>query len=97
MKSLPRPLALAGALVLFLSALTGCETADGGGSGATSVYYGTGFYDPWYYGTYHDHGDIIVTPPPGRPTHPIARPPVAGPRPTPMPSIPSTPRPAMRR
>ena len=48
-------------------------------------------------GDYHDHGDIIVTPPDRpdsgpRPEHPIARPPASSPRPTPMPSIPSAPR-----
>lgn len=99
-------------LVLTLGLFTGCESTDGGGNASGSVYYGVGFYDPWYYGDYHDHDDIIVTPPPGErppggtgahPEHPIARPPPAAPapRPTPMPSIPSASRPmarpAMRR
>jgi len=71
--------------------LSGCESTDGGDvSGA--MYYGTGFYDPWYYGAYYDSPDVIVTPPPARPSHPIATPPPSfGPRPTPMPSIPSRP------
>jgi hypothetical protein len=86
------------AAVFTLAVFTGCEsTGDGNVSG--SVYYGVGFYDPWYYGDYHDHGDIIVTPPsdrPGsgaRPEQPIARP---SPAPRPTPSIPSSPRPMSR-
>ena len=69
-------------LVLAFGVFTGCESTDGGGSSQVSgsFYYGVGFYDPWYYGDYHDHGDIIVTPPPDgsgpsnppRPEHPIA-------------------------
>lgn len=90
------------ALVLALIAFPGCESTDSGGSVSGSVYYGVGFYDPWYYGGYYDDVDIIVTPPdrpepPPRPTHPIA----PAPAPRPMPSIPSAPRPmprpAMRR
>ena len=92
------------ALMLSLAALTGCESMDDGSTHtSTSVYYGVGFYDPWYHGHYDDDYDVIVTPPPERPgsdprpSHPIARPPAsAGPRPTPMRSIPSAPRPAPR-
>lgn len=80
----------------------GCESTGGGGSSVSGgMDYGTDWYGPWYYDGYHDHGDIIVTPPPAqpelpaRPEQPIYHPPA--PRPTPMPSIPSTPRPAMRR
>jgi hypothetical protein len=53
-------------LGLALAAFTGCESTHGGVSSQVggSFYYGVGFYDPWYYGDYHDHGDIIVTPPP---------------------------------
>ena len=81
-----------------LALVTGCESTDSGGANVSGgVYYGVGFYDPWYYGGYHDDGDIIVRPParpdrPGsgpRPEQPIARPPTTSPRPTPMPSIPS--------
>jgi hypothetical protein len=85
------------AVVFVLGMFTGCESTDGGGSGSVSAYYGTGFYDPWYYGGYYDHDDIVVTPPagrPARPEQPIYRP--SAPRPTPMPSIPSTPRPMAR-
>ena len=88
------------AFALFV--FTGCESTDT--SGSASVYYGAGYYDPWYYGGYYDDPDLIVTPPdkpsspPLEPSHPIALPPSSSmPRPTPMPSIPSTPRPAMRR
>ena len=100
------------AAVLFaLGVFTGCESTDGGGSVSGGVYYGTGFYDPWYYGGHYDHDDIVVTPPANRPDwgahpeQPIARPPdvssrppTASPRPAarPMPSIPSTPRAAPR-
>jgi hypothetical protein len=91
--------------VLLLGVSSGCESTEGGGTVSGSVYYGVGFYDPWYYGGYYDDPDIIVTPPdrpdrpdqPPRPEHPIAKPPPASsPRPTPMPSIPSTPRAAPR-
>ena len=80
--------------MIALSVFTGCEST-GGGSVSGGVYYGTGFYDPWYYGGYDDQGDIIVTPPPRpeqpvHPEQPIYRP--SSPRPTPMPSIPSAPR-----
>jgi hypothetical protein len=89
-------------VVCFVSGLfTGCESTDsGGGAVSGNVYYGTGFYDPWYYGGYYDDPDIIVTPPP-RPEppphveHPIAKPPPAVPRP--MPSIPPAPRASFRR
>jgi hypothetical protein len=91
-----RPLArLAVILLSALGVFTGCESTDSGSSQATSnVYYGVGFYDPWYYGDYDYDGDIVVTPPspgspPGNrpspgdphPSHPIARPPTESPRP----------------
>ena len=90
---------------LTLAALTGCESTDSSTHVSGSVYYGVGFYDPWYYGGYYDDVDIVVTPPdrpgnppdgtaPPRPTHPIA--PTPTPRPTPMPSIPRTPMPRAR-
>ena len=94
---------------LALLAFTGCESTDGGGYVSGSVYYGVGFYDPWYYGGHYDDVDVIVTPPgspsqpppgrptpPARPTHPIAPAPSPRPRPTPMPSIPRTPMPRAR-
>jgi hypothetical protein len=97
-------------IALTVTAFTGCESTGGGG-GSASVYYGVGFYDPWYYGDYDQ--DIDITLPdrpdrPNRPVHPeqpIARPPgastrpaTAAPRPSARPttSIPSTPRPAAR-
>src|SRR5260221_12686341 len=96
------------AATLFLASamFTGCETTDGGGTHVSSNnYYGVGYQDPWYHGDYDDDDVIIVPPPSGnppdnglRPTHPIASPPpVSRPSPRLMPSIPSTPRPAMRR
>lgn len=105
--------------LLALPTFIGCESTDSGSTHVTSnVYYGVGFYDPWYHGDLDYDYDVVVTPPPGsppgtipppgqgaRPSHPIARPPVASPRPPtaaprpvarPMPSIPSTPRAAPR-
>ncbi|HEX5217982.1 MAG TPA: hypothetical protein VFZ59_00305 [Verrucomicrobiae bacterium] len=91
----------AAGFALLLAASTGCETTDGGGSASVGMYYGVGFYDPWYYGGYDDDPDIIVTPPDRpdrpsdrpRPSHPIANAPSASTRPArSMPSIPSTPR-----
>lgn len=96
--------------LLALGLFSGCESTDGGSSSASvGVYYGVGFYDPYYGGYYHDHDDIDITLPdrPGgpdrpdwgaRPEQPIARPPTASQRPSsrPTPSIPSTPRPAPR-
>ena len=92
MKTFVSSIKLLGVSGLLLLASTGCETTDGGGSASVGMYYGVGFYDPWYYGGYYyGDGDIIITPPnrpeiPAHPSHPIARPP----------SIPSTPRPMPR-
>jgi len=100
MKTFSTKFKLMSALALGLGAFTGCESTDGGSAQVSgSVYYGVGFYDPWYYGGYDDDVDIIVTPPdrptpPPKPTHPIA--PAPTPRPTPMPSIPRTPMPRVR-
>lgn len=101
MKTCQSSLKVLGLLLLAFSVFSGCESTDGGATVSGGAFYGMGFYDPWYYGGYHDDIDVIVTPPdrpaaPARPTHPIATPP-AGPRPTPMPSIPSMPRPSFRR
>jgi hypothetical protein len=103
MKTFATSLRISAVFALALVAYTGCESTDsGGGNVSGGVYYGVGLYDPWYYGGYHDDVDIIVTPPSDRPgagahpEHPIARPPSAAPRPTPMPSIPSAPRAAPR-
>ena len=89
------------AVALAFGVFTGCESTEDGGSVSGSVYYGVGFTDTWYYGDYYDHDDIVVTPPPSRPEPPVhAEQPIyhpSTPRPTPMPSIPSAPRPAMRR
>jgi hypothetical protein len=104
-KTLRRPIEVAAALAITLVILAGCESTDGGNTSvSTSVYYGVGLYDPWYYGAYYPP-DVIVTPPPGRPppgdsgprpTHPIAKPPPSVSAPRPTPSIPSTPRPMAR-
>jgi hypothetical protein len=70
-------------LALALAMLVGCESNPGNVSTSVGFYYGTGFYDPWYYGGVYYPPDVIVTPPPGgggpdnglRPEHPIANPP----------------------
>jgi hypothetical protein len=85
----------AAALLPALAVFSDCSSTDGDG-GSGSVYYGTGFDDAWYYGSYPEDVDIVVTPPPPRPTHPIATLPPVGPRPTPMPSIPARPMPRGR-
>jgi len=96
--ALRRTFAIGSCVALLMAVTTGCESSGGGGGSVSAgMYYGTGFYDPWYYDGYHDGGDIIVVPPP-RPEQPIATP---LPSPRPAPSIPSgprpMPRPAMRR
>lgn len=96
MKNFAEAWKLMAATALLVFVFTGCESTDGGGSVSGGMYYGVGFYDPWYHGGYYDDVDIIVTPPdrpqaPVRPEHPIARP-TPAPRPTPMPSIPHAPR-----
>jgi hypothetical protein len=101
------PFNLAAVGLVLLGTLTGCSSDY---SGSTHVHagvsYGMGYYDPWYYGGGYYPPDVIVTPPPEnpgnsppRPAHPIVKPPPSGPRPTPMPSIPtrSRPRAGMRR
>jgi hypothetical protein len=98
MKSIRHVLLLAGLAGLGLLVFGGCSSTDSGGSSA-SMYYGVGFYDPWYHGGYYYDHDVIVNPPdrpaaPPRPANPIARPPSGGARPTPMPSAP---RPSFRR
>ena len=54
-------LVLAFAVTVFL----GCESTDSGSS-STTVYYGAGFYDPWYHGDYdYDYDrNVTITPPP---------------------------------
>lgn len=106
MKTVQAAFKVAAALLFTVGFITGCGTTDGNSvSTSGSVYYGAGFYDPWYYGGYYPP-DVIVTPPPGdrppalapHPEHPIAKPPSApAPSPRPMPSIPSTPRASFRR
>jgi hypothetical protein len=93
MKTSKHTFSLAATLLLVAATFTGCESSDTGGHPTTNVYYGVGFYDPWYYGGYYgDDVDIIVSPPssgsrpeggpPPRPSQPIARPPSQGARPS---------------
>ena len=96
MKTRKLSFTLAATLLLAAGTFTGCESTDSGSTQVSSnVYYGVGFYDPWYYGYYDGDYDVVVTPPwpgsppdavapPGqglRPSHPIALPPDASPRP----------------
>jgi hypothetical protein len=97
MKTIAKFLSLVAFLVVATVAFTGCETT-GDGNVSGSMYYGVGYYDPWYYGGYYDAPDIIVTPPaqpaaPARPAHPIN----PTPRPRPTPHIPMGARPSPRR
>jgi hypothetical protein len=87
MNKLTKHPVLAAILGLVALASNSCETT--GGSSAAYYYDSSGFNDPWYYGAYYDEPDFIVAPPgtrpdrPVAPTHPIARPPMTGPRPMP--------------
>lgn len=97
MKPMGNFMTFATAVWLALGVFTGCKSTDSGGSVSASGSYDAGFNDPWYYGDYTDHGDIIVTPPPTRPeVPPHPEHPIYNPSP-PMPSIPSMPRPTPRR
>jgi hypothetical protein len=95
---------LAAAVLLLAAWFSGCKSSDAGSTTVQgSVYYGAGWYDPWYYGGGYYPPNVIVTPPPERPEakphpeHPIARPPPSRPpAPRPMPTIPSMPRPMPR-
>ena len=96
------PWRLGGASLLLPIALAvACETTDAAWGGSSYYDDDVGFSDPWYYGGDRWYDDDIAVPPdtrprpPPRPEHPIARPPMAAPRP--MPSIPSRPRPSVRR
>ncbi len=84
---------------LGLLILAGCASSDSGTAEVSgSMYYGAGFHDPWYYGAAYYPPDIIVTPP-ARPVDPphVEQPIALRPTPRPLPSIPSTPRPAFHR
>jgi len=100
MKTFATTCKLLAALSVVLIASTGCESS-GDAHVHGSIYYGVGFYDPWYYGSSYYPPTVVVPPPsserPDRgphPSHPIARP---TPSPRPTPSIPSMPRPSGRR
>ncbi|MCM2680531.1 hypothetical protein [Echinimonas agarilytica] len=90
------------------TSLVSCSSSDNvSTSVGVSAYYGSGWYDPWYYNNWN-RGPTIVVPPP-RPDRPGTRPPkpvqpIAPPhnvkpmpRPRPMPSLPSRPRPSRMR
>jgi hypothetical protein len=85
------------AIGLAAGLFTGCESSGDGSSVSGGMYYGAGFYDPWYHGGYYNDVDVIVTPPAHRPPpdRPVARP-LPAPAPRPMPSMPSAPRPMPR-
>jgi len=82
-------------LLLACSAALASGCASNGTSTSVhgSVYYGVGWYDPYYYGGGWN-GDVVVVPnPPGgtQPPRPTQLPTA---RPAPRPSIPATPRPS---
>jgi hypothetical protein len=104
---------LLGFAVGAAASLSSCaDYGDGEVHGSVSMYYGVGFYDPWYYGGGYYGPPVVVTPGPGhpggpggpdvggpRPEQPIAKPPQSRPpsaRPTPAASRPA-PRPTRRR
>lgn len=62
-----------GAFGLIAGMLAGCSNMGG------SVYIGSGYpdyYDPWYWGPgYYRPPEIANPRPPGKPEHPIGRPP----------------------
>lgn len=82
MNELTKRSVLAATLGLAVLASNSCET-----TGSGSAYYGYSSYqDPWFYGTYYDDPGFVAGPPgnrPGVPSHPIAGPPMGGPRPMP--------------
>jgi hypothetical protein len=64
-----------------LALLPGCESS-GDYYGSSSVYYGVGYGDPFFYGGYYHNDIVVVAPPhggynrPNRPTPLPARPPM---------------------
>jgi hypothetical protein len=80
-------------LALAAGLFAGCSSDGGGGDVSGGMYYGAGFYDPWYHGGYYNDVDVIVTPPGPRPERPVARPLPAA---RPMPSVPMGARPMPR-
>jgi hypothetical protein len=46
------------AVFFAIGLFTGCGSTGGGSSSSSvGVYYGVGFYDPWYYGGYDDDAE----------------------------------------
>jgi hypothetical protein len=99
MKTFAAPFKFVFGSVLALGIFAGCENNPGTVSTSVGFYYGTGFYDPWYYGGAYYPPDCVVTPPPERPDdgprpeHPIANPPPQRPTVQPQPVRPSAPAP----
>lgn len=82
---LPRRTLLLASLGLFL-ALAGCSSSTGPSPIHGSVYYGYGWGDPYFYGSPWYNNNVVIMPPPHRPS----RPPV---RPMPRPTVPVRPMP----
>ena len=93
------------AVMVTTGMVAGCSYSDdypsvyGSVGVGTGYYRGPGYYGPWYGRPYPPMGGRppgMYPPPsarPPRPMNPVARPP----RPSRMPSIPSGPRPSLRR
>ncbi len=102
MKTCITAFGLGAMLGLAATLLTGCASTDSESDSSQisgGVYYGMGFYDPWYYGAPYYHAGVIVTPPPARVDPPHVEHYSASPPPAarPTPSIPMGARPAFRR
>ena len=91
---LPRALLAAGAALGCTLLLSSCSDSDNVTMhGSVGMYYGGGYYDPWYYNRGYGPPVVGVRPPSysrPRPEHPIARPPAPPPpRPMPLPARPA--------
>ena len=65
------------AIILLAAAVGLSSCGDYGGSssvhGSVGMYYGTGYYDPWYYGPRYGPPVVVVPPPSSRPPRPMPR------------------------
>jgi hypothetical protein len=93
MKTFVKLASRAALAALLVAGLSSCESSNGvsvSGSVGVGMYYGSGYYDPWYYGPGYGPPVVVVPPPP-----PGGRPPPVN-RPTPLPARPMPSRPMPR-